>query len=1288
MVHPATASDPFIRRVDALLSDPQYPEFDIRQRLQLHFQGSHITLSDGEVIDMHKIDQIPVNRILGWLPLLTKINIIFMQKDVAEGHKALLPSVEVPSSPMPSLSDSECAEAKDFRQEIETEIDGVVTIYELDALRILRMRLFAALGKCLQRDENLLNIAIKKQSNQDQPTDSTVRKELGIVRTSLIQMFGYIRNYAPEYLSEAAIKTKDILNIVAALPETWKHKQESSDKHKLGQCVEDIQQMLTTLHRALQKPYVLFPYLLNRIKSVPKISCPLPVDREAIDISARDWLHDAVASWEIESDTFLPLFKEINEEPENRQKAQTLEESRKRLIREAKQTVNPAIARALQELPDFEQLPADRQLDGLAGLDQLKNSCESVGDDFEAFSQRMQQFTKNVKKLIQTNRGELPENAIFPHYSHDADVQLPIKVEEEIDTPQYCYFRVASAIIESIKARCSLYKRFYKLIDQVMTPTYKHLSGVPLVDLLQWQMRAHYDSVAEKLPTQQKERLEQHQVRTDLLFAHTRQLLTAQHLDSGVESFEHFEWTSRASEIARDAHGDLKLAPDHVKPLLNHYVGLGDVLGHFLLFRKAHQMLTRNPYQRAHAPELEEKFYCALFGMIRKMFLSQNSATLTAMMEPLLQDASIAQEKPFFAQVKDLLKAYQGLSQLQEKLRQQNPPDQKTFKQQARQFLDHLTAKTKELDERTEEIGLALSLYLTEAHESSPNIRQIAEALPHLQELLQQFIFSPAQRLISYLAIDEIITEEKAEAASRQKRAAERIERKKAKAKVPVKKAETDSATPPAATQPPPPPEALSLLQTSFQQLEQRYRSLLQGQTSEIAKTLLDNLLLIKNLCATVDGHGGRPSFILECGLAMTVHLEQTLTLLQNPGISKSIKSNTQELLKSMGMEYRWSQHAPHLLLPPVPLAEPIRKYLEERQKVIAVSSRYPATGRDPLSISTLNACTLEKPGKSQAAIQLVRKHYASKTKDNLQAGLETSIALLNAFGPAPSSAPMEEPLSPSELETTLAPAIHSEIDVASTSATLHRFETLLGRIQKFRAVSLYREVEGNRNCLQRKGTIQQALQELQMLPLLCRDLLLAPDATSQGLIQAKQAWLRQAVLLESALLIILSHLPASLPHSQAHCLWEEPHPARYSHQLVSLTQLLRAFAKLSPVSFPAPLMDETEEIAKEAEPCLKKLYRYHVKDPSPAKVRLEKMRNLMRLRAQLHEGLEPNTQDQLDRLLNVSSASQRAARLDAHILDVLKSEAKIPLLETLEVVEEWLSIYERLLIQTSAKSS
>lgn len=225
----------------------------------------------------------------------------------------------------------------------------------------------------------------------------------------------------------------------------------------------------------------------------------------------------------------------------------------------------------------------------------------------------------------------------------------------------------------------------------------------------------------------------------------------------------------------------------------------------------------------------------------------------------------------------------------------------------------------------------------------------------------------------------------------------------------------------------------------------------------------------------------------------------------------------------------------------------------------------------------------------------------------------------------------------------------------------------------------------GDLNSAQRKGTIQQALKELQLLPSLCRDLLLALDAPSQGLIQAKQAWLRQAVLLESALLIILSHLPVAAQNGQTHCLWAEPSPARYGHQLVSLTEQLRASMKLSPVSIPTSLLDETEVIAYEAEHCLKKLYRYHSQDPTHAKARLEKMRNLMRLRAQLQEGLEDWPKAQINRLDQFLASSKG---LDAHILAVLKSEAKIPLFETLEVVEEWLRLYEKLLIHTASRSA
>lgn len=663
-----TAPDPFVKRVDSLLCDAKYPNFDLQQRLRLHFLGTHVTLASGERLDLKKIDQIPVERILGWLPLLCKISILFKRMGVAAGNQALLLSAEVPASPASSLTDTECSAANAFGQEIETEIDGVVTIYELDALRILRMRLFAALDRCFQRDSGLLNLAIKKQVNQA-VVDSTVRKELELVRSSLIQMFGYIRNYEhPDYLPGAERKASDVLQLVAALPETWKHKPESPEKRKLNQDIERLQKVLKTLHRALEKPYVLFPLLLDRIRSIPRISCTKPVDIEAIDLAASSWLDDAVASWEIQSQTLLPLLKNTTK----------LEKTRKALIDEAKQQVNPAIAKALQELHAFEQLPSDRQLDSLKELYQLKTTCESAGENFETFSDRMQQFTREVQDLIPANSDQLPDNETFPHYDKSPAVQLPIKVEEEINTPQYCYFRVTSSIIDSIEARCGIYQRFYHIIGQVLTPTYRRLSGIPLVDLLQWQMRSHYESAMAKHPKLIKDKLEQHQIPLDIVFGYTRQLLTAQHLQHSVEDYHHYKWANRASSIAitLDKDQDLKQAPEDVKPLLNHYMSLADVLSHFLLFRKAHKMLTRNPYQQEHPPQLEEKFYFALFGMIRNMFLSHQTDMLKEIVAPLLLGETAAHEKPLVDKVKDLLKAYSDLAKLQDKLRQQPSPTQ------------------------------------------------------------------------------------------------------------------------------------------------------------------------------------------------------------------------------------------------------------------------------------------------------------------------------------------------------------------------------------------------------------------------------------------------------------------------------------------------------------------------------------------------------------------------------------------------------------------------------------
>lgn len=356
----------------------------------------------------------------------------------------------------------------------------------------------------------------------------------------------------------------------------------------------------------------------------------------------------------------------------------------------------------------------------------------------------------------------------------------------------------------------------------------------------------------------------------------------------------------------------------------------------------------------------------------------------------------------------------------------------------------------KDLEKRSDETVLSLKLYLADAKDPSPTVQQMAQGLPELQEILQLYILSPAQRLISYLAIDEMLTEEKADADQRQKRAAERSERRIGKIKT---SEETASPVPVAQATAPtaPAPMPLDPLQTSFQQLEQRYRALLKGKNSEIGQTLLNNLPLLKNLCATVDTHGERSSFILEGNLAIAVHLEQTLTLLQTPASFQTAKSKAQDLLKSMGLEYRWNQHAPHLMLPPVPLVKHVYTFLEEREKVIAVSSRYPASGRDKLANDALRASSLDK-GLPQALIEKIRERYRTATKSDLESGVEACLVLLDTFGPATSPAPMEEPLSLAELEAILTTSASIHIDESIMRTALSRFEALLTRIQKFRA--------------------------------------------------------------------------------------------------------------------------------------------------------------------------------------------------------------------------------------------
>lgn len=1174
----------------------------INHQLRLHFQKNPV-LSDGTPLDLKRLNALPIDRSLALLPLVRRIRIAAdLMGGIARVAQALYQDQY--RSPLPLLTAQEIRQVEGLTNSVRELTDRVVTIYELDAFRVLRTFLFNSIGKCLQKDK-ILSARVNYPGLQNQ----TMKSILTHCRSLLLHTFAILGSLEdPRQFSEAAkhiAKVKEYLSSFSPLLEGKKRELQQVSKE-----IESIRLYLHLFEIALSKPLIYLPQMLVRVCVLP-INASNELDKEWVSPFATDWINDSLTGWETQIESFFARTKDSADGAQ-------LKELSEALLSEARNGINPEVSLCLKNIQEFanlSQLSFEQRQDK---LNSLEKPIQELSQRIQQFHARYLQFKEWVDKLVADSKGTLH----------------PVQAVVEADQPIYIYYRMVASIFETIETRYRFYRQFYQTIEKVIQPSsFKSLPHISLLDLLQLQMRALLPS--DKMLFHAK---------FEGLLALIREEMAGYHAsDDNIKIQAAFQAYQLQSELDSDAT---------LKP----YDEVIGILKHYFLMKDAQPLFSTNPFAlNKQPPELEQQFFFELYASCRKILLSLQP-------ESLLQ---LQAEGPHSTAVQKLINDFGNLSKIQDVLRTQDVT-RANYQDLARDLIARMTQFTRGIEDRSEELQLLISLDLAKA--DSPALRKLSANLDHLNNSLQSLFFLPAQPLISHLHCEELTHEETVETAQKSRKLLRQARKPKPTQKkniLPVNVAERKPLEKPLVE------PASSLWKSFFERNQELIQNLAKRELTEDQKACVQNLKgtlnLLQDLVTTVKSHGDRPYFILEANTAMMVHLEQTLALLkQAPGHDGS----DQFVYQERGLEP--NQHAPHLqikqAIDPAHLA-----FMEKRQRVIAISSRYPGLEQDRLVENVKQTLSLTNPQLAEG--------YRKVAQADLNAGMNAFTALLKDQKLPPVFFD-EEPISHEELDRILASKQGLEMDWKSTvDSCLHRFEATLARIQQYRMVSFHREVPSDElNGPQRRGTIRLALADLEMTARLCRDLLREGWDASQGLIVSKQAWLRQAVALERVLLLILSHLPAS--ESENHFLWTENGSKlkRYSHELSTFTKKLRQFLK---GNVSEELLNETQELAKDLEPYLKTLYRYHASPPCPAKARLNKIEGLMRLRKQLLgnlPGWKENQKDHLDKLLGATQPGERLSLLDAHILNIVRHDATLPLLDTLDLVEEWLQIYKNLL--------
>lgn len=447
------------------------------------------------------------------------------------------------------------------------------------------------------------------------------------------------------------------------------------------------------------------------------------------------------------------------------------------------------------------------------------------------------------------------------------------------------------------------------------------------------------------------------------------------------------------------------------------------------------------------------------------------------------------------------------------------------------------------------------------------------------------------------------------------------------------------------------------------------------------AKNLLDSLPVLKELFHHVDVYGHLPFFVHALYLKLSVAIEQA-GILASAHLQTFKKGEDKEhsLLKADGNECFWQKHALVDMFRELELYlikqrktllnKDQRTWLEKISHVIDVSGRHPTAGHDELADVLEEA--LESPYNQERSRLM---------KEKFQMGfgiVQSTLKVLQVENKESAEVPLTDEALKGCLSLKTDLSLQQDVNVFIQS-----FKEKVALLQEYLSFPANRHVqiidEFDKSSRQRQGTIQGSLKDMAGHLELLDHLFAFIEEPSICLLLTEEMLLSQAALLENVFLIVLSHLPVrSSPRSSIHYLWEEKggRSPRYRH---SLPQFVDKLAEN--ITLEKPFFEATSTLASQCVHYLKTSFRYYKPSTCPTTKLRDNMKALSVLRDRLARGV-CSTQElrELDRHLNIADPADRQERLEDYISKVLVSEVKRPAVHALHLAYEWLAIYEELI--------
>lgn len=1157
----------------------------------------------------------------------------------------------------------------EYEEEASRWTEGVVTCYQLNGLRTLRTLLFAELETCWRLE------------------GSNGKEVLEMQRDRLIQTFDLI-----ESACEAPGKIVDVQQDLAAaitFAETYREQmgtgavQLNLDQRR--HAVQQMRQILQLLQKGFQDPYHLLPFLFQPIRVQPVSS---EIDFvTSISPEALKWLSAFQRAFSFQASSFPKVLKGHMESCDllsaNRAIFLKAEKACSDLVKFTEPFVND-LQKLLNQWFVYIAMPPEQQYQNRDKLQKLLVEIDRIKPQLLQFHEVNRNCRNAMQVAIDLFKGRENLHSSLT-WLYGSSIHQPVNNLTTLGN--FCW--------SSLYNSRNLYEHSFDRLKDLLVPPYNSVPHVTTIDLLQCQTEEALLNVLEKLGNGQ---ISGTGDMADLI--ETLQLLKKDYnsIFNAMRRYYH-ERKHRQGRSFVDFHIDaqcLTKLSDHLKTVegllkARQPKAVMDVLGRcekltkFLLpllaYERWPELLVSSPF--SDNSQKKDPFHAVQSSNLRRSFLKIDPQNFHKALQQFLHNKPIYTDETAFIQ--ELLKASEEvvnvLNIAQKAVKESKPED-------ARHFWNNMVQCQKGIANALEKIQQKIEFHCDQNPDHSPLLEQIqSEYLSRMAGFMEDLIFTPGHSLLTHLQSQELIEEEQRGAQLR----AAALERRRAERKNAQVVHKMEEPAPIAApvqvpSQPAHKPAMSNYL--AFRQLchtfADRCRAFLlipsnmsessqnHFRQNEYASNLLRNLLTLEELFSASAHEMKRPMVALETGERLALALEQAAKLAcAILNLSETVPDKPEPILEKWGRECFWHAHAPLLLAMPIAKRTNMIQLNEEESAVLqslactaAITYRNPSSGNDRVT---------------QALID------GNGTGNLLREGMKICLKILQCVAPADLYSEKEFVMDAGKLDSCMAPCsnnVQENVWQLKAEETLLRLRERLARIQQFRTAELNRQVPslGKRDQSQKRrmGTIDGALKDLELNLAICEDILVGPEAPTLALTLTEASLSRQGAILAEVLLALLAHLPCKeKPGSTQHSLWtvaQKSKPLRYSHDLVEYAKRLPKALEGTDINLGKNgVLIQT--MAEKLAPYLQQRHRYTAPNCEAGALR-DKIADLSCLRRRVLIGhLSPAERQKLGDL-----PEQQLAMLDSHLRHVLLNEVKAPLVQTLEVVEQLLAIYETLL--------